>query len=95
MKPHRFDPVSFAFGLLFLLTGGALLSGEIDLADLSGRGILVLPVLFVGVLLVSVGIRRVLGDRVSLPQGSGGVEDAEAPADTVTLDGYTSPPEPP
>lgn len=93
MKPHRFDPVSFAFGLLFLLTGGALLSGEIDLADLSGRGILVLPVLFVGVLLVSVGIRRVLGDRVAGPRGA--VEDAEEPADTVTLDGYTSPPEPP
>lgn len=95
MKPHRFDPVSFAFGLLFLLTGGALLSGEIDLADLSGRGILVLPVLFVGVLLVSVGIRRMLGDRVSLPQAVGAVEDAEAQADARTLDGYTSPPEPP
>ncbi len=93
MKPHRFDPVSFAFGLLFLLTGGALLSGEIDLADLSGRGILVLPVLFVGVLLVSVGIRRLLGDRVSGRQEAAEVE--QAPADTVTLDGYTSPPEPP
>lgn len=63
MKPHRFDPVSFAFGMLFLLTGALLLSGEIDLADLSGRGILVLPVLFLGVLLVSVGVRRTLGDR--------------------------------
>jgi hypothetical protein len=62
VKPHRFDPVSFAFGLLFLLTGASLLSGEIDLADLSGRGILVLPVLFLGVLLVSVGVRRILGD---------------------------------
>jgi hypothetical protein len=93
MKPHAFDPVSFAFGLLFLLTGGALLSGEIDLADLSGRGILVLPVLFVGVLLVSVGIRRVLGDRVSRPRGE--AEDPEASDDTVIFDGYTSPPEPP
>lgn len=95
MKPHRFDPVSFAFGLLFLLTGGALLSGEVDLADLPGRGILVLPVLFLGVLLVSVGIRRVLGDRVSVPSGAAPDEDAEAPTDTVTLGGYTSPPEPP
>ena len=95
MKPHRFDPVAFAFGLLFLLTGGALLSGEIDLADLSGRGILVLPVLFVGVLLVSVGIRRLLGDRVSLPPSARATEDAETQADTLTLDGYTSPPEPP
>ena len=63
MKSHRFDPVSFAFGLLFALTGVSLLSGEIDLADLSGRGILVLPVFFLGVLLVSVGVRRILGDR--------------------------------
>lgn len=95
MKSHRFDPVAFAFGLLFLLTGGALLSGRIDLADLSGRGILVLPVLFVGVLLVSVGIRRLLGDRVSLPSEAGSVEDAEAVTETVTPGGYTSPPEPP
>jgi hypothetical protein len=82
VKPHRFDPVAFAFGLLFLLAGGALLSGEIDLADLSGRGILVLPVLFVGVLLVSVGVRRVLGDRASLPTSAGAAEDPETQPDT-------------
>jgi len=95
VKPHRFDPVAFAFGVLFLLAGGALLSGEIDLADLSGRGILVLPVLFVGVLLVSVGIRRVLGDRIPPPSEAGSVEDGEAPTEPLTLGGYTSPPEPP
>ena len=95
MKPHRFDPVAFAFGLLFLLAGGALLSGKIDLADLSGRGILVLPVLFVGVLLVAVGIRRLLGDRVSEPSDQGSAEDADTPTETLTLGGYTSPPEPP
>ena len=76
MKPHRFDPVSFAFGLLFLLTGASLLSGEIDLADLTGRGILVLPVLFLGVLLVSVGIRRLLGDRDPAPAGDASAGDA-------------------
>lgn len=64
MKPHPFDPVSFAFGMLFLGIGVALVSGEFDLADLSGRGIVMLPVLFLGVLLVAIGIRRVLGDRV-------------------------------
>lgn len=69
MKAHRFDPVSFAFGLLFLVTGAALAFGKIDLADLTGRGILVLPVLFVGVLLVAVGIRRLLGDRDPAPTG--------------------------
>ena len=94
MNPHRFDPVSFAFGLLFLLAGGALLSGKVDLADLSGRGILVLPVLFVGVLLVAVGIRRLLGDRVSVPSEVG-ADDAEAATGTGTLGGYTSPPGPP
>lgn len=71
MRPHRFDPVSLAFGLLFVLTGGVLLSGEVDLADLSGPGILMLPVLFVGVLLVSVGIRRLLADRVAAPSEPG------------------------
>ena len=81
MKPHRFDPVSFAFGLLFLVTGVALLSGEIDLADLSGRGILVLPVLFLGVLLVSVGARRLLGDRDPAPASDGSTEDVDTPAE--------------
>jgi hypothetical protein len=78
VKPHRFDPVSFAFGLLFLLTGGALASGGIDLADLSGRGILVLPMLFAGVLLVAVGVRRLLGDRIAAPSDGSGTEANEA-----------------
>jgi hypothetical protein len=81
MKPHRFDPVSFAFGLLFLLTGASLLSGEIDLADLSGRGILVLPVLFLGVLLVSVGVRRVLGDRDPAAVSDEPAEELNTPAE--------------
>jgi hypothetical protein len=81
MRPHRFDPVSFAFGSLFLLTGVALLSGEIDLADLSGRGILVLPVLFLGVLLVSVGVRRMLGDRDPAAVSDELGEDLHTPAE--------------
>jgi hypothetical protein len=76
MKLHRFDPVSFSFGLLFLLIGVALLSGEVDLAALTGRGILVLPVFFVGVLLVSVGVRRLLGDRVPPSFDEGALEEA-------------------
>jgi len=82
MKSHRFDPVSFSFGLLFVSTGAALLSGEVDLADLTGRGILVLPVFFLGVLLVSVGIRRLLGDRLSTPDDEGTEqEDMDAPVE--------------
>ena len=81
MKAHPFDPVSFAFGLLFLVTGAALVSGEIDLADLTGRGILVLPVLFIGVLLVAVGIRRLLGDRD--PAQAGDVTAGDEPAGKV------------
>jgi hypothetical protein len=74
MKPHRFDPVSFSFGLLFALAGVALLSGDVDLADLTGRGIIVLPVFFVGILLVAVGVRRLLGDRVSPSLDEGALE---------------------
>ena len=81
MKPHRFDPVSFTFGLLFALTGVSLLSGEIDLADLSGRGILVLPVLFLGVLLVSVGVRRMLGDRNPAADSDEPAEELNTPAE--------------
>jgi hypothetical protein len=87
MKPHRFDPVSFAAGMLFLVTGALLLSGEVDLADLSGRGILVLPVLFVGVLLVAVGIRRVLEDRRSerASDEDGDTEDLDPATDTEPI----------
>lgn len=83
MKPHPFDPVSFAFGLLFLAIGVALVTGEFDLADLSGRGIVVLPVLFLGVLLVAIGTRRVLGDRARTPLEPQGIEESaeEPPTD--------------
>jgi hypothetical protein len=84
MRPHRFDPVSLAFGLLFVLAGSVLLSGEVDLADLSGRGILMLPVLFVGVLLVSVGIRRLLADRVAAAPTPGSEDDVDADGDGNT-----------
>jgi hypothetical protein len=87
VKRHRFDPVSLAFGLLFVFTGGALLSGEVDLADLSGRGILVLPVLFGGVVLVAVGIRRLLGDRVEAPTGDAPDQGTDERADTEPLGG--------
>jgi hypothetical protein len=63
------------------LTGVSLLSGEIDLADLTGRGILVLPVLFLGVLLVSVGIRRLLGDRDPASDDDGSAEEMDTPAE--------------
>lgn len=79
MKPHPFDPVSFAFGMLFLGIGVPLASGEFDLADLSGRGIVMLPVLFLGVLLVAIGTRRVLADRATHVDPEGTDETAEAP----------------
>jgi hypothetical protein len=82
MKPHPFDPVSFAFGVLFLVIGAALLTGEFDLADLSGRGILVLPVLFLGLLLVAIGTRRVLGDRIGGDVGREGVDGPTDPPPT-------------
>ena len=83
MKPHPFDPISFAFGLLFLAVGVALVTGEFDLADLSGRGIVVLPVLFLGVLLVAIGTRRVIVDRVGTRVVS---EEAEETAEDQSTD---------
>jgi hypothetical protein len=85
MKSHPFDPVSFAFGLVFLSMGAALLSGAFDLADLSGRGIIVLPVLFLGVLLVAVGARRMLRDRQP-------IDDADEPEIEQELDGADTEP---
>ena len=58
MKRHAFDPFSFVFGLMFTGLGGLLLNSEIDFADLSGRWLFPLPLLFVGLLFAAFGYSR-------------------------------------
>lgn len=63
MKRHAFDPFSFVFGIMFTALGGALLNSDFDIADLSGRWLLPLPLFFVGLLFVAFGLNRVRKDR--------------------------------
>ncbi|MGH2807782.1 MAG: hypothetical protein ACRDKT_10965 [Actinomycetota bacterium] len=75
MKRHPFDPFSFVFGLMFAGLGGLLLNSEIDFADLSGRWLLPLPLLFVGLLFAAFGYSRMRRYREDHPEES--FEDPE------------------
>jgi hypothetical protein len=39
VKPHRFDPISFAFGIVFILAAVTLSIDNIDAIDLAGPGL--------------------------------------------------------
>jgi hypothetical protein len=59
LNRHPFDPYSFAFGLAFAALGVVLLDTRIDIADLSGRWLLPLPIMFFGLLIGALAINRV------------------------------------
>ena len=72
MKRHPLDPFSLVFGIMFAGLGGLLLNTEIDVADFSGRWLLPLPLLFVGLLFVAFGLNRLRRSReVAAPEASG------------------------
>ncbi|HWL65479.1 MAG TPA: hypothetical protein VNP73_05840 [Actinomycetota bacterium] len=58
MKGHQFDPVSFLFGLLFAGLGLVFLFGDFTLLDLGWRWIWPVPVIFTGVLVLSLALNR-------------------------------------
>jgi hypothetical protein len=59
LNRHPFDPFSFAFGLAFAALGVVLLDTRIDIADLSGRWLLPLPIMFFGLLIGALAVNRV------------------------------------
>jgi hypothetical protein len=62
MKRHPFDPLSFAFGLLFLAVGLPLLFTEPGVKDFEGRWILPAFLIVAGVLVLATTRRR-MGKR--------------------------------
>ena len=52
MERHRFDPISFVFGLLLGAVGLAFLLGRIDVGDLDITWIWPLPLIAVGLLML-------------------------------------------
>jgi len=59
MKPHRFDPLSFVAGVVFLLYAAVLLFGHVRVHDLRPVTLWIWPVLALGGLLTLYGARRV------------------------------------
>ena len=64
MKRHRFDPLSFTFGLLFAFVALFVLLGS-SLADLVPVGLWTLPAMTIGLLIVLYGVRRLLPSTAS------------------------------
>jgi len=71
MKPHRFDPLSFVAGTVFVLFAAVLLFGHVRLHDLRPSTLWIWPVLAIGGLLTLYGARRLWESR----------EPSEEPAD--------------
>ncbi len=83
MSPHPFDPISFVFGALFMVTGIAALGTWLDIRHLDADTSWFLPVALVvlGLGLLSSAVnRRALGD-----DGSGAGSRSTA-SDTVDRD---------
>lgn len=79
MKPHRFDPISFVLGLMFLVVALAFLGGERSVADIGEVWLWALPVSAVGLLIVAYGLRRALQreEEPSLPDRFGRADGEE------------------
>jgi hypothetical protein len=72
VKRHRFDPLSFTFGLLFAFVALFVLLGN-SLAALVPVGLWTLPAMTIGLLIVLYAVRRLLP--------STGTQTPEAPDD--------------
>jgi hypothetical protein len=59
LNRHPFDPFSFVFGFAFAALGVVLLDTRVDIADLSGRWLLPLPIMFFGLLIGALALNRV------------------------------------
>jgi hypothetical protein len=63
MRPHRFDPLSFVAGVVFVTFAAVLLLGHVRLHDLRPSLLWMWPVLAVGGLLTLYGARRLWESR--------------------------------
>ena len=63
MRPHRFDPLSFVAGTVFVIYAAVLLVGHVRLHDLRPSVLWIWPVLAFGGLLTLYGARRLWETR--------------------------------
>lgn len=91
MRRHRLDPFSLVFGLTFAGLGALLLDTDVDLADLSGGGWFPIPALFLGVLLLAVGLNRARPPAPPHPEPDRGGESGDARRDDESRDAAGEP----
>ena len=58
MERHRFDPLSAVFGVLFLGIGCGFMSNDVDVLDMDVRVAVAIVLLFVGLLIGGLLVRR-------------------------------------
>ena len=58
MERHRFDPISAVFGTLFVATGLAFMFDRVEATDIDGRVAIAVGLLFVGLLIAGLLLRR-------------------------------------
>jgi hypothetical protein len=75
MRPHRFDPLSFVAGTVFVLYAAVLLVGHVRLHDLRPSVLWIWPVLAFGGLLTLYGARRLWETREPQEEDAPGEED--------------------
>ena len=66
MRRHRFDPLSFVFGLLFSFLGVFVLVGN-SLGDMSPMWAWTIPGVAIGLLVVLYSARRLIPERAVAP----------------------------
>jgi hypothetical protein len=62
MKRHPFDPIALVFGLTFTVVGAILLNTDVDVGDFALKWAWPALILFVGLMLGALAIRRLLRD---------------------------------
>lgn len=63
MKHHDLDPISLIFGLFFAGVAFFFLLADVDVTTFDQPWVLALPVLFVGLIVASIGFRNVTAYR--------------------------------
>jgi hypothetical protein len=67
MGRHRFDPISMIFGVLFAVIGGAFLFGNIDVATLPPALSWPVPLVVLGLVIISLALSGSRPDRRETP----------------------------
>ena len=95
MERHRFDPISFVFGMLLATVGLIFLFGDVDIGELDASWIWPLPLIAVGVAMLFAARRRETGGRDAWPDNPARDAGALGADDRIESASASGPDEPP